>query len=134
MKPRSPVASTTGLEAGIKGGIHAIVELWQQHKEEEEWGFLLVDASNAFNELNQTSMLWMIQHEWPSGAWFAFNCYCHWGMLVICGKGGLHVPSSLQGGGDARIPPLHAHVWDWHSASDPTPETGILHSGSTLAC
>ena len=46
-----------GLEAGIEGGIHAIDELWKKHEEEEEWGFLLVDASNAFNELNRTAML-----------------------------------------------------------------------------
>jgi hypothetical protein len=38
-----------GLEAGIEGAIHAIDELWKQHEEEEEWGFLLVDISNAFN-------------------------------------------------------------------------------------
>jgi hypothetical protein len=33
-----------GLEAGIKGGIHAMRLLRQTHTEEEEWGFLLVDA------------------------------------------------------------------------------------------
>jgi hypothetical protein len=33
-------------------------------------------------------MLWTIRHEWPSGARFAFNCYRHWGTLVIRGKGG----------------------------------------------
>jgi hypothetical protein len=77
-----------GLEAGIEGGIHAIDELWRQHKEEEEWGFLLVDAANAFNELNRTAMLWTIRHEWPSGARFVFNCYRHWATLVIPGKGG----------------------------------------------
>jgi hypothetical protein len=44
------------LEGGIEGGIHAIDELWKQLAMEEEWGFLLVDASNAFNELNQTTM------------------------------------------------------------------------------
>jgi hypothetical protein len=55
-----------GLEAGMEGGIHTIEELWKQHKQEEEWGFLLVDASNAFNELNRTAMLWTIRHKWPS--------------------------------------------------------------------
>jgi hypothetical protein len=34
-----------GLEASIEGGIHAIRLLWQTHEAEEEWGFLLVDAS-----------------------------------------------------------------------------------------
>jgi hypothetical protein len=59
----------TGLwKQAMEGGIHAIDKLWKQNEEEEEWGFLHVDASNEFNEINQTSMLWTIQHEWPSGA------------------------------------------------------------------
>jgi hypothetical protein len=43
------------LEAGIEqGGIqHAACLLWQTHVEEEEQGFLLVDANNAFNEGNR---------------------------------------------------------------------------------
>ena len=28
-------------------------------------------------------MLWAVRHEWPSGAQFTFNCYCHWAMLVV---------------------------------------------------
>jgi hypothetical protein len=77
-----------GLEAGIEGAIHAIDELWKQFDAEEEWGFLLIDAANAFNELNRTAMLWTIRHEWPAGARFAFNCYRHWATLVIRGKQG----------------------------------------------
>jgi hypothetical protein len=77
------------LEAGIGGGIHAIGELWRQYEEEEEWGFMFVDAANTFMELNWTAILWTIQHEWPSGARFAFNCYPHWATgAVIRGKGG----------------------------------------------
>jgi hypothetical protein len=75
-----------GLEAGIEGGIHAIEEFWKLHKEEEEWGVLPIDASNAFNKLNRMVMLWTIQHEWLSGAWFTFNCYQHWAALVIRGS------------------------------------------------
>ena len=63
-----------GLEAGIEGGIHAVSELWSQCKAEEEWGFLLIDAANAFNEINRTGMLWTIRHEWVTGARFSFNC------------------------------------------------------------
>ena len=55
-----------GLEAGIKGAIHAMRVLWEEHKTEEDWGFLLIDAHNAFNEENRTAMLWDVQHEWPS--------------------------------------------------------------------
>ena len=29
-------------------------------------------------------MLWAFRHEWPRGAQFTFNCYCHWAPLVVC--------------------------------------------------
>jgi hypothetical protein len=54
----------------------------------KEWGFLLIDANNAFNEQNWTSMLYTVQQEWPSGARFVFNCYKHWAMLVLQGNNG----------------------------------------------
>ena len=28
-------------------------------------------------------MLWVVQHKWPSGVRFEFNCYHHWATLVI---------------------------------------------------
>ena len=31
--------------------------LWKQHLQEEDWGFLLIDAYNSFNEENWTAML-----------------------------------------------------------------------------
>ena len=39
-----------GLEAGIEGAIHAMRVLFEEHQKEEDWGFLLIDACNAFNE------------------------------------------------------------------------------------
>eukprot|EP00978_Attheya_sp_CCMP212_P030440 scaffold111966_cov57-Attheya_sp.AAC.1 len=78
----------TGLEAGIEGSIHAINELWGAHEEEDEWGFLLVDATNAFNEGNHMMILWTVRHEWPSGARFTFNCYGHWGTLMVRSQNG----------------------------------------------
>ena len=52
-----------GLEAGVEGAIHAMRVLWEDHKKEEDWGFLLIDARNAFNEENWTAMLWDVRHE-----------------------------------------------------------------------
>ena len=49
-----------GLEAGIEGVIHAMHVLFEEHREEENWGFLLIDARNAFNEENRTDMLWAV--------------------------------------------------------------------------
>ena len=43
-----------GVEAVVEGGIRDMRLLWVQHSQEEDWGFLLIDARNAFNEENQT--------------------------------------------------------------------------------
>ena len=51
--------------------------LFEEHQKEEDWGFLLIDARNTFNEENRIAMLWAVQHEWPSGAKLNFNCYRH---------------------------------------------------------
>ena len=57
-----------GLEAGIKGLVHAARLLWQTHAEEEEWGFLLVDAKRAVNKGNKIGACQTVRHKWPSGA------------------------------------------------------------------
>ena len=54
-----------GLKAGIEGGVHMVRLLWQKHAQEEEWRFLLIDAHNAFNEENQTAMLWAVDLSGP---------------------------------------------------------------------
>ena len=45
-------------------------------------------TSLMMNELNRTNILWTIRHEWPEGARFTFNCYCHHGMLLCCAPDG----------------------------------------------
>ena len=52
-----------GLEAGIEGAIHAMRVLWEEHRKEEDWGFLLIYACIAFNEENRTAMLWAVRNE-----------------------------------------------------------------------
>ena len=72
-----------GVEAGIEGGIHAMRVLWEEHLHEEDWGFILIDAWNLFNEENRKAMLWDVRHECPSDAQLTFNCYRHWSTLVV---------------------------------------------------
>ena len=91
------------VEAGIEGAIYAIRVLWEEHNQDEDWVFLLIYGRNAFNEENRTAMLWAIRHEWPSGAQFTFNCYCHWAALVVCYTGGrsghfLHIKEGVTQG------------------------------------
>ena len=50
------------VEAGIEGAIHAVLLQWAQYSQEEARVFLLIDARNAFNEENQTAMLWAVWH------------------------------------------------------------------------
>ena len=59
--------------------------MWEKMNKEEEVGFTLVDARNAFNEMNRTAMLWTVRHLWPTGITFAFNCYRHHSTLTIRG-------------------------------------------------
>ena len=67
----------------IEGGIHAATKFWNEHSDDDETGFLLIDARNAFNEMNRARMLFEIRFSWPRGARFIFNCYKHWGCLTI---------------------------------------------------
>ena len=61
-----------GIESGIEGGIHSMSLLWAHYSQGEEWGFLLIDARNAFNEENRTAMLWAFCHEYTIGVKFTF--------------------------------------------------------------
>ena len=49
-----------GVEAGIEGAIPAMRVLRKEHAQEEDWGFLLADARNAFNEENRKAMIWAV--------------------------------------------------------------------------
>ena len=60
----------TGLKAGIYEAIHRVQTLWDKNVSTEKWGYLLVGANNAFNEINRVGILWTVRHLWPSGARF----------------------------------------------------------------
>ena len=62
--------------------------LWQQNYQEKDWGLLIINAYNLFDEENYTTMLWAVRYELPSGTQFDFNCYCHWATLVLRDAGG----------------------------------------------
>ena len=66
-----------GLKAGIDGAIHRVQALWDENWTTENWGFLLVDARNVFNDINRVKFICKVKHLWPSGAHFLFNCYFH---------------------------------------------------------
>jgi len=47
-----------GMSAGIEAAVHLANEVVDGNYETDGWGFILVDARNAFNELNRYTMLW----------------------------------------------------------------------------
>ena len=78
-----------GLKLGIDGAIHMVQSLFEENLTTENWGFLLVDANNTFDEINQVGMLWTVRKLWLPGARFVFNCYFHWSLLVLWNGNGM---------------------------------------------
>ena len=72
-----------GLKAVIDGSVYRVQYIWDAKLSTEDWGVLLVDSKNGFNEINQIGVLSVIRHLWPSRARFFFNCYCHWSLIIL---------------------------------------------------
>ena len=61
--------------AGVEGAIHAARILWNEKASNTNFGFLMLDADNAFNKLNRVKALNTIRNIYPAAARMAFNCY-----------------------------------------------------------
>ncbi len=61
-----------GLQCGIEGAIHVVSNLWNAN---DDYGLVMIDATNAFNSINRISVLWNIRVLWPRAARFIFNTY-----------------------------------------------------------
>ena len=73
----------TRLKSGIGSAVHKVQAIWDEKSTTEDWVFLLIYAKNAFNEINQILMLFIVCHLFPSRALFVFNCHHHWSSLVF---------------------------------------------------
>ena len=74
----------SGVKSGIEGAIHAVTDAYNEHIE-EDWGLLLVDASNAFDSINRIAPLCNARVFWPRCARFIFNTYRGCSPLVVQG-------------------------------------------------
>uniref|UniRef100_A0A1X7SXG4 Reverse transcriptase domain-containing protein n=1 Tax=Amphimedon queenslandica TaxID=400682 RepID=A0A1X7SXG4_AMPQE len=82
-----------GLKCGIEGAIHTATELFDSH--DDDFGVLIMDASNAFNSINRLAMLWNIRILWPRASRFIFNTYRGRSSLLL--KGSVEVLYSCEG-------------------------------------
>ena len=87
--------------------IYRVQTLWDKNSNTKDWGFLLVDAKNAFNEIIRFGILWMVRHLWPSRASFVFNFYLRWSYLVLQNGNGtasfLHSKVGVTQGGTLSV-------------------------------
>ena len=77
-----PLQTCTGVKAGIEAAIHAMRQVFEQ---EETDAILLVDAENAFNNLNRTAALSNIKELCPTFYRYLLNTYQKPSKLVIPG-------------------------------------------------
>ncbi|KAF6209915.1 hypothetical protein GE061_015669 [Apolygus lucorum] len=76
-----------GLSAGVEGAVHAMSTIFEQKATgSSNWGFLMVDANNAFNTINRKLALWQVRVYWPRCARFIYNTYRGYAELVIRGE------------------------------------------------
>ena len=50
------------IKAVINGAIYGVQDLRDENLTTENWVFLIIDAKNAFNEINRFGMLWTVRH------------------------------------------------------------------------
>ena len=62
-----------GLKTGIDSAIHRVQALWNKNSNTKNCTFLIVDANDAFNDINKVRMLWTVRRLCPYGARFVFN-------------------------------------------------------------
>ena len=80
------IQKCSGLPSGIEAAVHAMQAMYDEESTE---GILLIDAANAFNNLNREAALHNVRHLCPSLALLLRNTYRSPARLFVSGGGEL---------------------------------------------
>ena len=100
----------SGQEAGSEAAIHAVREVFEN---EETEAALLVDAANAFNNINRQALLHNIKIIYPIISQYVINCYKISARLFIIGGKKI----SSREGTTQRIP-CNGNICYWSNTTD----------------
>ena len=75
----------SGIKSGIEGSIHAFRSLYEELSI-EDYGLLLIDASNAFNSISRAAAIWNTRIYWSRCSRYAFISYRGYAVLFITGS------------------------------------------------
>jgi hypothetical protein len=104
-----PLQVCAGHSAGSEAAIHAMSEVFA---EDETDGILLIDASNAFNQMNRSVAMHNIQITCKEISYYLINTYRSPSRLFICGGEILSQEGTTQGDPLATMP--------WYSVNTST--------------
>ena len=94
LQAAGPLQLCAGQNAGSEAAIHALRELFERPETEV---IIIVDARNAFNNLNRQVALRNIQYQCPAIATMLTNCYRSHASLFVGGQELLSMEGTTQG-------------------------------------
>ena len=71
-----------GMQSRVEGAVYAMSSLYDDHSA-DGWGFLMMNATKAFNSVNRAAALWNARILWPSCSRFLFNTYRRYAFLLL---------------------------------------------------
>ena len=96
----------SGQQAGSEAAIHAMREVFENE------AVLLIDAANAFNNINRNVLLQNIRIICPTIAQYVTNCYrIPARLFIIGGKELLSREGTTQGDPQWQYMPLESHLY-----------------------
>ncbi len=94
LRAAGPLQLCAGHTAGCEAAVHALRDLFRQADTD---AIILVDASNAFNNLNRQVALHNIRYQCPAISTMLINCYRGNAPLFVDGSGLLSQEGTTQG-------------------------------------